>query len=298
MNNLVNAPVPNPNEVPILPNPTSRHRSWVFTANNYDQPLLDRLDRMACKYLLYGKEVAPDTGTPHLQGYVVFGAGRTFAACRTSMPGCHLQVARGTPSQNYNYCTKDGDFVERGDRPLDPRERGQLERDRYASAWASATTNRLLEIPEDIRIRHYGTLKRIARDYQPALPRLPATSGIWIHGISGCGKTRAVYDAYPDAYPKPMSKWWDGYQLEPVILLDDIDPECGKYLGRFLKIWADRYQFVAEEKGGSRKIRPEKFIVTSQYTIQQCFPTDQETQDALLRRFIVIEKIINQNIII
>jgi len=274
-----------------------RHRSWCFTANNYTQTLLDSLSNIPVRYLVYGKEVGSETGTPHLQGYIVFQSGRTLSAVRRSLPGCHLSVARGTPSQNYDYCTKDGDFTEFGSRPLDPRERGQLERDRYAKAWTSATEGRLLEIPEDIRIRHYGTLKRIARDYQAPVAQLQSTCGVWIYGESGAGKTRAVYDKYPTAYPKPMSKWWDGYQFEPVVLLDDVDPDSAFFLRRYLKIWGDRYQFVAEEKGGSRRIRPEKFIVTSQYSIDQIF-LDEETRVAINRRFIVIKKNKDQAIII
>lgn len=290
-------PAPPTNPPSVQPAPGSRYRAWVFTLNNYTGPELDHLDQLACRYLLYGKEIAPETGTPHLQGYVYFPAGKSFAATRALLPRCHLLVARGTPSQNYNYCTKGGAFVERGDRPMDPGERGNLERDRYIAAWSSATEGRLLEIPEDIRIRHYGTLKRIARDFQPTIAQLTNTCGIWIHGESGCGKTRAVYARYPEAYPKPMSKWWDGYQGEETVLLDDIDPESRSWIGRFLKVWSDRYCFVAEDKGGSRKIRPERFIVTSQYSIEEIF-SDNETRLALNRRFIVIKKQINQDIIL
>lgn len=275
----------------------ARHRSWCFTANNYSQTLLDLLGHLSCKYLVYGKEIAPETGTPHLQGYVVFRSGRTHSAVRGSLPGCHISVARGTASQNYDYCTKEGDFIEIGSRPTDPRERGQRERDRFADAWTSATEGRILEIPEDIRIRYYGTLKRIARDYQASVSELESTCGIWIYGESGAGKTRSVYRRYPDAYPKPMSKWWDGYKGEEIVLLDDVDPESAHFLRRFLKIWGDRYQFVAEEKGGSRRIRPKKFIVTSQYSIEQVFQ-DEETRKAIRRRFIVIEKNKDQDIII
>lgn len=281
----------------IEPTGRGRYRSWCFTANNYDETLLALLDHLACRYLIYGKEISPTTSTPHLQGYVVFSSGCTLAACRTRLPRCHLQVARGTPSQNYDYCSKDGHFTERGTRPMDPSERGQLERDRYALAWASATQNNLLEIPEDIRIRHYSTLKRIARDYQKTLTGLEGVCGTWIHGESGSGKTRSVYAHYPDLYPKPISKWWDGYQEHEIVLIDDVDPECCKFLQRHLKIWTDRNPFVAEDKGGSRIIRPQRIIITSQYTIEECFE-EEKTRVAWNRRCIVIEKILGQDIIL
>ena len=195
-------PIPIP-ETLEPPEGRARYRAWCFTLNNFEAPQLDLLNNLACRYIVYGKEVAPETGTPHLQGYVYFASGKSFSATRTLLPGCHLLVARGTPGQNFRYCSKDGDFVERGDRPLDPVERGNLERDRYVNAWTAATDGRILEIPEDIRIRHYSTLKRIARDYQPQIAQLNNVCGIWIWGDSGSGKTRSVYARYPESYPKP-----------------------------------------------------------------------------------------------
>jgi len=130
----------------------------------------------------------------------------------------------------------------------------------------------------------------------PAMERLGGPCGLWIFGLAGCGKTRAVLDQVPNAFPKPRNQWWDGYQREDIVLVDDVDKFDVKLGGRF-KHWADAYPFIGEVKGGSIKIRPKQLIVTSQYRIEEIW-TDQETRDALLRRFIVVEKIIGQEIII
>lgn len=130
----------------------------------------------------------------------------------------------------------------------------------------------------------------------PPVDRLAGPCGVWITGLAGSGKTRAVLDQFPEAYPKPRSSWWDGYQGEEIVYVDDVD----KYdvrLGGPLKLWADAYPFIAENKGGSKKIRPKRLVVTSQYRIEEIW-TDEETRAALLRRFVVIEKFLGQNIII
>lgn len=117
----------------------------------------------------------------------------------------------------------------------------------------------------------------------PAIQPLGDVCGIWLFGESGSGKTRAALAAYPDAYIKPRNNWWDGYQDEEVIIVDDVD----KYdvaLGGKLKHWADFAPFIAEIKGGSRKIRPRLIIVTSQYVIGDIWK-DRETKEALGRRF-------------
>ena len=41
---------------------------------------------------------------------------------------------------------------------------------------------------------------------------------------------------YPDAYPKLCNKWWDGYNNQKHVIMDDIGPEH-KVLGQQLKIW-------------------------------------------------------------
>lgn len=71
--------------------------------------------------------------------------------------------------------------------------------------------------------------------------------------------------------------------------MDDMSP-FEVNLGSDLKEWADRYGFIMETKGGAITDNYEKFIVTSQYSIEQIF-TDDETRKALNRRFEVIHMI-------
>lgn len=122
----------------------------------------------------------------------------------------------------------------------------------------------------------------------PKVAPLPSVCGIWIYGLSGSGKTRAVLSLYPDCYIKPRNVWWDGYQSEEVVLVDDMDV-FDKALGGKLKHWADFSPFIGETKGSSSRIRPFKLIVTSQYRISEIWE-DEQTREALGRRFTVFEK--------
>jgi len=167
-------------------------------------------------------------------------------------------------------------------------EKGAMEQARYQDAWDLAKAGDIESIDADIRVRLYSSIRRIEKDYMPDVARLDAPCGTWIYGVSGAGKSRAVLDAYPQLYPKPRNNWWDGYQREDVVLLDDVD-KFDVALGGKLKHWADCYPFIGENKGGSLKIRPKKFFVTSQYTIEQIWG-DQETREALNRRFTSMEK--------
>lgn len=111
----------------------------------------------------------------------------------------------------------------------------------------------------------YSNLRKVHADNKHAAA-LPAPCGIWISGASGTGKTTLARNLFPDLpiYIKETTKWWDNYQDETVVLLDDLDPSSAKGLDRSLKLWGDQWDFPAEIKGASTgRIRPHHFLVTS-----------------------------------
>jgi len=266
-------------------------RRYIFTYNNYpddlanDESLDAWLAQLGGQYAVVGRELSPSTGTPHLQGYIAFAHPRSFGSVRKLLRGCHVESARGTPQQCRDYCIKDGKFREFGKPP--PEDPGNREKQRWENARSLAKEGKFDEIPADIYVRYIGNLQRIFRDTLPPLDPLPNTCGYWLVGPTGSGKSKGVRDAYPLVYPKPLNKWWDGYDSQTHVLLDDVDHNQSSWIGNFLKIWADHYPFIAEKKGGSRLIRPEMIIVTSQYLITDLF-SDNELVLALTRRFRVL----------
>lgn len=271
----------------------NKSRNWCFTLNNYTNEEYHSAitEEVFIKYGIVGKEVG-DNGTPHLQGYYHLHSNLTWKKLKDKLPRAHWEICKGTPSSNIKYCSKENNFYEWGVKPLTQQEKGELGKRSWEEAKALAIEGKLDEIAPSIYICQYSNLKRIMFDHQKKPTGLDTLTNHWIHGLSGTGKSRMVWEKYPDAYRKMANKWWDQYNGEDVVVLEDVDLEMAKWIGFYLKIWADHYPFRAEIKGGSIMIRPKIFIVTSQYMIHQLW-TDPETNDALCRRFKYINK--NEN---
>ena len=110
----------------------------------------------------------------------------------------------------------------------------------------------------------------------------------WLYGPSGVGKSYLVRNTFENIYEKSNNIWWDGYNNEKVVLIDDFDRTCIK-LSYYLKIWGDNYRFNGEIKGSIIQPIYNKLIITSNYTIEELFYNsdcpDKELINALKRRY-------------
>lgn len=262
----------------------AQSKNFVFTWNNYPLEHKDVLSTYGAKYILYSHETAPSTGTPHLQGFICFPSKRRLSAIKKLLVGCWVDVAKGDIDQNADYISKLVEPVEIGTRP---KSAGEGEAERWKLVKENAKAGKLDDIPEDIYIRYYGTLKRIAADHTPPLEPLSVLQNEWLWGPSGCGKSKSARDRFPGAYIKdPKEKWWDGYSGQETVIIDDFD----KYqvsMGGEMKRWCDHYPFPAQIKGGTMFIRPTRVIVTSNYAPEEIWD-DTNTLEPINRRFNVV----------
>jgi len=273
---------------------TSKFRGWCFTLNNYtafDEEHIKTYIQSLARYLVYGREVGKD-GTAHLQGYVYFHNQRQRKAVSRMLPRAHLSPANGSAAQNRVYCTKDGDFYEFGDIPMEremaQRKGGAGNAARYSTAIQHAESGHLSIVRRDDPQLYLLHGVRLESLYAPnPLPLDGELLHEWWVGPSGSGKSRLLWELYPKHFAKALNKWWDRYKHEDVVAIEEWAPK-NDCTASSLKKWADRYPFPGEIKGGCmQRLRPKKIIVLSNYTPQQCF-LNSEDLEPILRRFTVI----------
>lgn len=87
-------------------------KSWCFTWNNYDDmAILALTTNPSFSFLAFGKEVGA-TGTPHLQGVIVFPIAHRLSKLKKVFgKHPHWEPCRNLAA-SIVYCKKDGDFVE------------------------------------------------------------------------------------------------------------------------------------------------------------------------------------------
>lgn len=264
---------------------STKYRDWCWTLNNYTDDDRERLLRLdgARVYICYGVETG-DNGTKHLQGFVQFNHPVGFRRVKEVMGDkCHLEQRRGTVRQAIEYCQKDGDFHDAGN-PQRLCTSKEAQQEQWKDIIQLAESNRLSEIKEKYPsqyLRYLNTLRSLQKGSDLILDEL---TNEWWYGQTGTGKSSKVWADYPYHYQKELNKWWCGYVDQEIVVIEEWCPknEC---TASQLKIWADRYPFTAQIKGGSlQKIRPKKIIVLSNYSIDQCF-TNPEDAEPIKRRF-------------
>lgn len=88
-----------------------RSRLWCITVNNYTDEDFDVWKQFVvgnCKRAILGREKG-ESGTPHIQGCLVFENARGFNAIKSICPKAHIEKGRNKAA-SLAYCTKDGDF--------------------------------------------------------------------------------------------------------------------------------------------------------------------------------------------
>lgn len=244
------------------------------------------------RYLIYSQEVA-STGTPHYQGYVQFLKKVRQTGIKKMGPDwarAHLVVARGSVEDNKNYCSKDATHVagpfEFGV-PLRQGTRSDL--NAVAEMVLQGSSISAVAASDPCAVIKYSrglqTLSFIASKKASAKFRNVLVFVFW--GVTGTGKTRSSYDVFgaESIYKLNSSTnstlWFDGYEGERVLILDDFK---GWIRFHELLTLLDGYPYRAPIKGGHTWAAWDVVIITSNTPSSAWYHVNLDEEAALRRR--------------
>jgi len=251
-----------------------KSRGFTFTLNN---PTGEEVWNGKWIYIIRGNEIAPTTGTPHIQGYVYYKSPVSFKSVKKQLPaGSHIERAKGSPQQNFVYCSKDKEFTEEGERP---QQGARTDLSGVKEIIQNGGGMRdVIEFTENYQALKGAELMlkyvEKARDFKPEV--------FWFWGETGTGKTREACELAPDAWLSARNlKWWEGYDAHEDVIIDDFRADFCTF-HELLRI-LDRYEYRVEVKGGSRQLLAKRIFITCPYPPERTYAS-REDIGQLLRR--------------
>lgn len=222
------------------------------------------LDKMR---MALAMEIGKKKERPHLQIFITFKRTYGFKSLKTILgPETHFEASL---CSDWNYELKDmkyelQDFRKQGSRS---------DRDATIEILTSGGGMR------DVCTKHFNyQLYRTAEKwltYMEAPREIQDIDIRWYHGSSGSGKTRSVYKEFGTEVFCPITyKWWDGYDGQEVILIDDFRKDYCKY-HELLKL-LDEYPYRVEFKGGSRQMKAKTLVLTCPFHWKDTYSTRED----------------------
>lgn len=224
------------------------------------------------------------SNTNYLHWQVIVGFKKKVTRTRVKEvfgSSCHSELSRSTAADDYVW--KDDTRIENtqfllGSKPLkrnSPKDWDVIKQ--------NAKQGKFDDLPPDVFIRYYASLKKIYVDHLEPLAQEKEVYVYW--GRTGAGKSRRAWEeATLKAYPKsPTSIWWDGYSGQENVVIDEFRGQIN--ISHMLR-WLDRYPTIVEIKGSSCVLSARRIWITSNLAPLLWYPDlDSETQAALMRRF-------------
>lgn len=227
-------------------------------------------------------------GYRHWQAVVAFPKKISLVGVRRVLPSRgHYEPTDSAKANQYvqKEDTRDGEPFEFGARLFKRNSEKDWEEIRQ-----KAIEGKLLEVPADIFVRYYSSLRRIAGDYAHPVGILRTVFVFW--GPTHTGKSHRAWSEGSaegsQVYGKsPSTKFWCGYRGEDAVVIDEFRGDIG--VGHLLR-WFDRYPVNVETKGGSMPLVASRIWITSNLHPRSWYPDlDSASLDALLRRLQIVE---------
>lgn len=306
--------------------PSQRSRFWCFTLHpkslddGKEQTIEHKLPDKA-RYAVFQREMGAE-GKEHYQGYIEFNdavaGGQRTSWVKEWIPGAHTEIKYAQRDNVRHYCMKPCSADCKEKHCVEARTKGNgrmnwetskpTEIGRYMgdaqgkrtdvddikeAIKKGASFNEVCELNFSFAMKHARSLRDYIVEQQPKRDWKTEVKVIW--GDSGTGKSRWCRETYPDAYWLSKSNtgnvWWNGYNGQEVVIIDDF---YGWIPFDYYLHLTDRYPMSGETKGGMVNLRPRVIVITSNREPRKWYSSvlkgDKQFQRAFGRRFDSIER--------
>lgn len=231
----------------------SRARGYTFTSYKGSAPIFDTSKMV---WMIVAPEMCPTTGRPHWQGFVYWKNACSMSACIKRLGGnisVFVKAKHATFADQVAYIR--GPYAGGAGKPSKPenpecQEYGEMPEQGSRSdlrALCSRIMAEELKV-EDILLDDPNLFHQYGRTFQATEDlmrrkrrRTCMTKGLWLWGLTGTGKSHHAWSVAPhgEIYRKMSdTAWWDGYDGQMVVLLDEFRGEM-KY--HYLLQLLDKY---------------------------------------------------------
>jgi len=260
----------------------SRH--YVFTSYQDECPEMNENVR----YLVYQREICPDSNREHWQGYAEFHKPMRVLGAQKELgiPKAHMEKRHGSRDEARDYCMKEESRLWGPYEHGEWKAGGQGKRNDIADVAEmvkeGATDREIAELYPAV----YMKMNRGVKELRSALsvPRnwMPNVEVYW--GVTGTGKSKLAMEMYPNAFVMSDEKgWWDGYDGQEDVVLNDFRPDW--WGASFMLNLLDRYPMRVPIKGSSANFVGRNIIITTNKNPKDWYP---EYAPHILRRCEII----------
>lgn len=274
-----------------------RGANWILTiypdSNNIPdlgQCITDWTSTGKITGLVAQEEICPTTQRLHFQAYVRFKNSVRLAQVKSIFgSGVHAELRKGTEMEAIAYCSK----LETRKPDTSPFFFGEMGKQGVRSDLEEIKTMIIQKKSEkEIAEAHFGDYLRYYKGIREVKNLFSEEKRNWkmkniiIWGKPGTGKTWAATKYNPDSWwiKEPTTKWWDGYNYQEIVIIDDYDHNDPTHLNiNYMLRLMDRYPMRVECKGSTMEFSSKTIVITANQNPKEWFPNSRQ-RDAFFRR--------------
>jgi len=252
---------------------------WMGTSFR-DEFSEDELTKIGVVAAVWQRERCPNTSRLHWQWCIKFAKRKRFSQVQKLFVGDHIERVRDI-SGAVNYCRKEDT------RYAGPYQLGVFMESGTGEPMVVKLRNKRVKTALE---EEPGLWRSVRAMFQIRLMQMPKrdkkTQLIYLWGPSGSGKTFSASRLGGDIYYHDGSAWWDNYDQEETVIVDEYR---GNFPTTLLLKLGDYTPLKVPIKGGYVEFNSSRVVFISNLTPNKAlFEFDDEaTVEALARRFVL-----------